>query len=465
MIASVSSAGATGGARVRLRASLHEPGRDLGPRHQAVAAAHLDDLERPALPVERAPRARRTSSRACARGRKVEHLLDALGLDRSVGGEEQGFDHVDGLGHAAVSCGPPGSRVAVGLRSQGRLARPCRLADVPLDDDLAEELGLLGARLPEPHQLEQGQQRHDPLGADALVPGHGREEDGPRVRARARGSRPCARAPRAGSARSGAARCRFCSSMSRVIARWRRCTERSSSGTSSGGGSSLDGAAVQQRLLGLALAEPGAERLDARVLAQPLRQLLAQELALLVERVRRRLGIGRQQELGLEVDQGGGHDHEGAGGLEVLELHRLEVGQVLLGDRAHGQVGEVDLAGAAEVEQQVERARRSDSTRTVRPCGSASWLSGRVMLAHGSRLITARGPRPWSSVANSRACLRALVEDLHDLARLRREALAPLPDPGQRRQHVREQHRPCSRGSRCPPCGSRSRRPRAAPRG
>ena len=35
-------------------------------------------------------------------------------------------------------------------------------------------------------------------------------------------------------------RCRFCSSMRRCSARWSRCTERSASGTSSGGGNSLD---------------------------------------------------------------------------------------------------------------------------------------------------------------------------------------------------------------------------------
>src|SRR5207249_5757234 len=42
--------------------------------------------------------------------------------------------------------------------------------------------------------------------------------------------------------------------------------------------------------------------------------------------------------------------------LEVTEFHRLQVRQVLVGDRAHGQRGEVDLVGAAEMKQQVERA-------------------------------------------------------------------------------------------------------------
>ena len=43
------------------------------------------------------------------------------------------------------------------------------------------------------------------------------------------------------------------------------------------------GAAVDQRLLGLALGEPGAERLDARVLAQPLLQLALEHLPFVVE--------------------------------------------------------------------------------------------------------------------------------------------------------------------------------------
>src|SRR5262245_34145066 len=51
-----------------------------------------------------------------------------------------------------------------------------RLAHVErvlLDGDLAEELGLARADLSEPHQLEQRQESHDPLGAHPLAPGHG----------------------------------------------------------------------------------------------------------------------------------------------------------------------------------------------------------------------------------------------------------------------------------------------------
>src|SRR5262249_57793484 len=57
----------------------------------------------------------------------------------------------------------------------------------------------------------------------------------------------------------------------------------------------------------------------------------------------------------LEVDQRRGHDQIRAGGFEVLELQRLEVRQVLIGDAAHGQRGEVDLVGPAEMQEQVER--------------------------------------------------------------------------------------------------------------
>src|SRR6266446_7811786 len=47
------------------------------------------------------------------------------------------------------------------------------------NDDLAEELALVGARLPEPHQLQQGEQRHHPLGADARSEEHTSELQSP----------------------------------------------------------------------------------------------------------------------------------------------------------------------------------------------------------------------------------------------------------------------------------------------
>src|SRR5262249_29727109 len=108
-----------------------------------------------------------------------------------------------------------------------------------------------------------------------------------------------------------------------------------------------------QRLLGLALREPHALRLDARVFAQAFLQLLLERERRFVELLLGRL-VGRHQQLGLEVDERGRHHQIGTGELEVLELHRLEVGEVLVGDGPHRQRSQVDLVGAAEVKQEVE---------------------------------------------------------------------------------------------------------------
>src|SRR6266849_4331684 len=217
-----------------------------------------------------------------------------------------------------------------------------RVGGWALDDDLAEELGLVRARLPQAYQLEQGEERHHPLRAHALLPGHRREEDGPGIaqelqdlsHALEDGQR--VRLDLAGrpsllfldEPRDGPLEEMHGEILERDVFRGRQLGHR---------------AAVEQRLLRLALAEP-------------LGQLLAQELAFFIELVGRSVGVGGQEQLRLEVDQGGGHDHEGPGRLQILELHGLEVRQVLLGDGADGQVGEVDLVGPAQVKQEVERA-------------------------------------------------------------------------------------------------------------
>src|SRR5687768_15440551 len=50
-----------------------------------------------------------------------------------------------------------------------------------LDDDVAEEVGLLGAELALAAELEDGQERDDDVGAAALAAGHGAEEERPGV--------------------------------------------------------------------------------------------------------------------------------------------------------------------------------------------------------------------------------------------------------------------------------------------
>src|SRR5712692_1586694 len=243
--------------------------------------------------------------------------------------------------------------------SSSRLSAPGgddgRVGGWALDDDLAEELGLVRARLSQAYQLEQGEERHHPLRAHALLPGHRREEDGPGIaqelqdlsHALEDGQR--VRLDLAGrpsllfldEPRDGPLEEMHGEILERdVFSGWQLGHR----------------AAVEQRLLRLALAEPGPEGLDPRVLAQPRGQLLAQELAFFIELVGRSVGVGGQEQLRLEVDQGRGHDHEGPGRLQILELHGLEVRQVLLGDGADGQVGEVDLIGPAQVKQEVEGA-------------------------------------------------------------------------------------------------------------
>ena len=65
---------------------------------------------------------------------------------------------------------------------------------------------------------------------------------------------------------------------------------------------------------------------------------------------------GGQQHLGLDVQQGGGHDEVFAGNVQVEALHQLQRGQVLLGDGGDGYVDDVELVLLDQVEQQVQRA-------------------------------------------------------------------------------------------------------------
>src|SRR5437016_5691520 len=158
-------------------------------------------------------------------------------------------------------------------------------------------------------------------------------------------------------------------------------------------------ATPEERLLRLSRPQPRAEGLHARVRAQPLLELEPKRLALLVQR----LGlarIGRHEQLGLEVDERRGHHQVRAGGLEVAELDRLEVHQVLVGDRPHRQPRQVDLVGAAEVEQQVERALEGPYAEREVP-GRLEGL--RRVRRHGVRFTA---PRTSSIVACATARAR-----------------------------------------------------------
>src|SRR5215813_2723233 len=286
----------------------------------------------------------------------------------------------------------------VGGGVQGKFRRRL-IVGTGLDDDVAEELGLMHARLAEPHQLEEGEEGHHPLRAEALGSGDRGEEERPGV-------------------------AQELDDLAHTLEHGERVGLDLARGltlllldeTGHGALKEMDGqifeghilgrwqlghrAPVQERLLRLALAQPRAEGLHARVFAETLGQLLAHELAFLVEGVGRRVRVHGEEKLGLEIDQGGGHDHEGARRLQVLELHRLEVGEVLLGDGAHGQVGEIDLVGATEVQEEVERPHEGlDTDSEARRLGVGD-ERGR---AHGSRFTTDRTSAMvfW---AKARAC-------------------------------------------------------------
>src|SRR2546426_951089 len=184
------------------------------------------------------------------------------------------------------------------------------LSRLRFDDDLAEELGLLGADPPEADQLQHSEQGDDDLGAPSLAADERREQERPRV----------------------------------------------------------------------------AEQRHVRVRAEALLELESERLALVVQH----LGVARvrrHEQLGLEVDERRGHDQVRAGGLEVTELDRLEVGHVLVGDGAYGQPRQVDLVGAAEVQQQVERALEVTHAEGEVP---GRFEGVRRVRRHGVRVTAAR---------------------------------------------------------------------------
>src|SRR3989454_328156 len=166
-----------------------------------------------------------------------------------------------------------------------------RLSRLGFDDDLAEELGLLGADPPEADQLQHGEQGDDDLGALSLAADERREQERPRV-------------------------------------------------------------AEQRQDLGHPLENRGRVRLD---LAGARAELLLAEPA------------DRPPQ---QVDREG-----------------LEVGHVLVGDGAYGQPRQVDLVGAAEVQQQVERALEVTHAEGEVP---GRFEGVRRVRRHGVRVTAAR---------------------------------------------------------------------------
>ena len=106
--------------------------------------------------------------------------------------------------------------------------------------------------------------------------------------------------------------------------------------------------------------------LVALELQQPLHERVARVFLVLVARGLG--GIDGDEHLGLDVDEGGRHHHELARHVQVQLLHQVQVLHVLARDGRDGDVVDVDLVLADEVQQQVERPlehREQDARRVL----------------------------------------------------------------------------------------------------
>src|SRR5438876_4048138 len=194
------------------------------------------------------------------------------------------------------------------------------LTERALDDDLAEQLPLLGARLLEAHQLEDREQRDHGLRAWRVGPEESGEEDIPAVLQDPGDlGHPLEERRPLGSDLPDRLRLRFPGEEGPV-----------------GLGQvpeaqGLEGEVLGQRQLAprpdkarrpcrLAIPQPLPQLLDAGVGAEAGLELLAERLGVVGERLLLDLGRGQEQ-LGLEVDQGRGEDEERACLVELGELH------------------------------------------------------------------------------------------------------------------------------------------------
>src|SRR6266702_1649133 len=244
-----------------------------------------------------------------------------------------------------------------------------RLSRLGFDDDLAEELGLLGADPPEADQLQHGEQGDDDLGAPSLAADERREQERPRVAEQRQDlGHPLENRGRVRLDLAGArAELLLAEPADRPLQQVNReVLERDLLHRRQG----ARRPAPEKRLLGFPRAEPRAERLHVRVRAEALLELESERPALLVQH----LGVARVRR------------HEQLG-LEVTELDRLEVGHVLVGDGAYGQPRQVDLVGAAEVQQQVERALEVTHAEGEVP---GRFEGVRRVRRHGVRVTAAR---------------------------------------------------------------------------
>src|SRR6266850_4339548 len=276
MIASVSSDGRESRERVRLRASLTSHGAISGRvTRRKPPPTSITCRARPS--ASRRPRRLSTSSRATAGDSRssTSWMREASTGESEAKSRASTTSMISGIQVLGIPL-PSGERVRVRGRFFGGLlgclldrARGLPHADrVPLDDDLAEELGLPRPGLAQPHQLEQGEERHHPLGPDALGARHRGEEQRPgaaqqldhlahALEHRERVGLDLPRHPTL---------LVLDEPLHRALEEMHReVLERDVLGGRQLGG----GPAVDEGLLALALGQPGAERLDPGVLTQP----------------------------------------------------------------------------------------------------------------------------------------------------------------------------------------------------
>src|SRR5258705_1491310 len=286
MIASVSSDGRESRERVRLRASLTSHGAISGRvTRRKPPPTSITCRARPSASSR--PRRFSTSSRATAGDsrsstswmREASTGVSEAKRSASTTSMISGIQGLPRIGSWFVFW------VLLDLRLLLDRARGFSHADrVPLDDDLAEELGLSCPRLAQPDQFQEREERHHPLGPQALGARDRREEQRPgaaqqldhlahALEHRERIGLDLPRHP---------ALLVLDEPLHRALEEMHReILERDVLGGRQLGG----GSAVDEGLLALPLGQPGAERLDPGVLTQPLFQLALEQLPFVVQQL------------------------------------------------------------------------------------------------------------------------------------------------------------------------------------
>src|SRR6266536_3038824 len=296
MMARVSSAGRDSRLFVLLRWSLTSQGATSGRVTSLKPPPTSSTWSARPSPSRRRPSAS-TSSRAAA----GESSSSTSWMRSASMGASEANSRASSTSTASLICPLPIRPPIVRHGGPRGLAHAQR---VLLDGDLSEGLPLAGADLAQAHELQQGQQGDDPLRPDALTAGHRGEEQRPGVAQQRQDLvHALQHRERVGlDLARGLTLLLLDQALQRALEQvHREVLERDVLGRRQ----LAAGAAEEERLLGLAQGEPGAHGLDPRVLPEPLRELLPQDLALLVERLGSVVGTGGQQQLGLQVDQRG----------------------------------------------------------------------------------------------------------------------------------------------------------------